>query len=228
MLRRTRFANGLSQDTTNGSFAGKIVVVIAFLVDQRLSHSCCSHSRVSKCGLKLAQRRARVNSTSRGEQLILGHFPRVKLSPKGRPEFLVPLALDRPASVLPLRRKERNRPTLERNVAGTSSSAQSPTADGFFLSCRSAGRFFLSACLASLLDRLGTSAEVWSHRIKRLFGKKRLLGSYFATDPDRLRQLARQRGVHHLDNLVPSPAEQASARRDCCDSAFTRARSCAK
>jgi hypothetical protein len=60
--------------------------------------------------------------------------------------------------------------------------------------------------VASILDRLGTSTEVWSQRIKTLFGKKRLLGSYFATDRERLRQLARQRGVHHLDNLVPSPA----------------------
>ena len=60
--------------------------------------------------------------------------------------------------------------------------------------------------VASILDRLGTSAEVWWHRLRTLFGKKRLMGSYFATDRDRLRQLARQRGVHHLDNLVPSPA----------------------
>ena len=58
--------------------------------------------------------------------------------------------------------------------------------------------------VASILDRLGSSAEVWGHRLQTMFGKKRLLGSYFATDRDRLRQLARQRGVHHLDNLVPS------------------------
>ena len=34
------------------------------------------------------------------------------------------------------------------------------------------------------------------------FGKARLLGSYFTTDRQRLRELARERGVHHLDNLT--------------------------
>ncbi len=56
--------------------------------------------------------------------------------------------------------------------------------------------------VASILDRLGSNADVWSHRIKRLFSKTRLLGSYFATDQARLRELAQQRGRHHLDNLV--------------------------
>lgn len=32
------------------------------------------------------------------------------------------------------------------------------------------------------------------------------LGSYFCTNRERLRELARQRGVHHLDNLTASPA----------------------
>ena len=60
--------------------------------------------------------------------------------------------------------------------------------------------------LASILDRLGTSAEVWGQRIQRLLAKSRLLGSYFSADRERLRQLARQRGVHHLDNLAAGPA----------------------
>ena len=64
----------------------------------------------------------------------------------------------------------------------------------------------VSGEVASILDRLGTSAEVWGHRIRKLFEKTRLLGSYFCTDRERLRELARKRGVHHLDNLVPSPA----------------------
>jgi hypothetical protein len=33
-----------------------------------------------------------------------------------------------------------------------------------------------------------------------------LLGSYFSADSARLRQLAQQRGVHHLDNLAGSTA----------------------
>jgi len=47
---------------------------------------------------------------------------------------------------------------------------------------------------------LGTSAELWEDRLKKLFGKSRLLGSYFSTDPDRLREIAARRGVHHVDN----------------------------
>jgi hypothetical protein len=31
--------------------------------------------------------------------------------------------------------------------------------------------------VASILDRLGTSAEVWGQRIQRLMAKSRLLGS---------------------------------------------------
>jgi REP element-mobilizing transposase RayT len=70
--------------------------------------------------------------------------------------------------------------------------------------CRQ-GKARVSVQVASILDRLGTSAEVWEHRIQRLFGKTRLLGSYFASDRQRLRELAERRGVHHLDNLAAVP-----------------------
>ena len=60
--------------------------------------------------------------------------------------------------------------------------------------------------VASILDRLGTNAAAWAHRIQGLFSKTRLLGSYFTTERERLRELARERGVHHLDNLASSPA----------------------
>jgi hypothetical protein len=33
-----------------------------------------------------------------------------------------------------------------------------------------------------------------------------MLGSYFSADRERLRQLARQRGAHHLDNVAGSIA----------------------
>ena len=56
--------------------------------------------------------------------------------------------------------------------------------------------------VASILDRLGTNAEAWAHRMQRLFARSRLFGSYFTTDRERLRELARNRGVHHLDNLA--------------------------
>ena len=71
--------------------------------------------------------------------------------------------------------------------------------------CRQ-GKARVSREVASILDRLGTSADVWGHRIQNLFAKARLLGSYFCTDRERLRELARQRGMHHLDNLAASPA----------------------
>jgi hypothetical protein len=70
--------------------------------------------------------------------------------------------------------------------------------------CRN-GKARVSQNVASILDRLGTSAELWTHRLKTLFGRSRLLGSYFSTDPNRLRKLAEQRGVHHLNNLIPLP-----------------------
>ena len=71
--------------------------------------------------------------------------------------------------------------------------------------CRQ-GKARVSREVASILDRLGTNAAAWAHRIQRLFSKTRLLGSYFTTDRERLRELARKRGVHHLDNLAASPA----------------------
>ena len=71
--------------------------------------------------------------------------------------------------------------------------------------CRQ-GKARVSGEVAAILDRLGSSADIWGRRIQQLFGKARLLGSYFATDRQRLRELARQRGVHHLDNLAATLA----------------------
>jgi REP element-mobilizing transposase RayT len=67
--------------------------------------------------------------------------------------------------------------------------------------CRQ-GKARVSREVASILDRLGTNADIWAARIERLFSKSRLLGSYFAADRARLREVARSRGVHHLDNLA--------------------------
>jgi REP element-mobilizing transposase RayT len=71
--------------------------------------------------------------------------------------------------------------------------------------CRQ-GKARVSRELESILDRLGTSAAAWDQRIQRLFSKSRLLGSYFTTDRERLRELAKSRGVHHLDNLASAVA----------------------
>jgi len=71
--------------------------------------------------------------------------------------------------------------------------------------CRQ-GKARVSRRMASILDRLGTNASAWAERIQGLFSKTRLLGSYFTTDRERLRQLAKNQGVHHLDNLASIPA----------------------
>jgi hypothetical protein len=49
---------------------------------------------------------------------------------------------------------------------------------------------------------LGTSAEYWEQRLKKLLGKSRLLGCYFATTRARLQEIAIRRGVHHVDNAI--------------------------
>jgi len=67
------------------------------------------------------------------------------------------------------------------------------------------GKARVSREVAGIFERLGTSAELWSHRLKTLFARRRLLGSHFATDPARLKELAERRGVHHLNNLVALP-----------------------
>ena len=67
--------------------------------------------------------------------------------------------------------------------------------------CRQ-GKARLSREMASVLERLETGAEVWGQRMRKLFGKARLLGSYFSTDCQRLRDVACRRGLHRLDNVV--------------------------
>ncbi len=71
--------------------------------------------------------------------------------------------------------------------------------------CR-AGKARVSREVAGILERLGSSGQLWEQRLGQLFARSRLLGSFFATDRQRLRQLAARRGVHHLDNLIPVPA----------------------
>jgi REP element-mobilizing transposase RayT len=65
------------------------------------------------------------------------------------------------------------------------------------------GKARVSQEVAGILDRLGTSAEFWEAQIRSLFSKARLMGTYFSASRDRLRELARQKGVRHLDNAVP-------------------------
>jgi len=64
------------------------------------------------------------------------------------------------------------------------------------------GKARVSAEVAGILERLNTSAECWFGHIRAMFDKQRILGSYFSTTRERLRTLAAERGVHHLDNAV--------------------------
>jgi hypothetical protein len=65
------------------------------------------------------------------------------------------------------------------------------------------GKARISSEVAGILDRLGTSADFWNARLQQMLAKSRLFGHYFATRRQRLRDLAEQRGLHHLDNAVP-------------------------
>ena len=57
--------------------------------------------------------------------------------------------------------------------------------------------------VSSILERIGSSAEIWSQRIQKMFASgSRLNGTFFAGTRERLRQLAVARGVQHLDNLA--------------------------
>ena len=67
------------------------------------------------------------------------------------------------------------------------------------------GKARISRKLASILDRLDSNGETWTHCLERLFAKPRLPGNYFCTNRSRLRELARKRGLHHLVNLASSP-----------------------
>ena len=67
------------------------------------------------------------------------------------------------------------------------------------------GKTAMSAELAGILARLGTSAESWQARLeKRRSG--RLLGRFFAASRERLREVAARLRVHHLANLGGCPA----------------------
>ena len=64
------------------------------------------------------------------------------------------------------------------------------------------GKARISREVACVLDRLGTSAEFWGARLQKMVSKGRLIGSYFATQPERLKEVAHRRGAHHVDNAV--------------------------
>jgi len=58
---------------------------------------------------------------------------------------------------------------------------------------------------SKILDRLGSTAEEWQARLEKL-RQGRFLGRYFATTPDRLREVAQRLGVKRVPNLGGCPA----------------------
>jgi hypothetical protein len=67
------------------------------------------------------------------------------------------------------------------------------------------GKAAISAELAGILERLGTTADRWQARLEKL-KTGRLLGRFFAATRARLREVATALGVHRLANLDGCPA----------------------
>ena len=68
------------------------------------------------------------------------------------------------------------------------------------------GKTRVGAEVASILDRLGTRADVWQAALEKLFSRPSALGVAFAFHRRRLQEAAGQRGCHHLANLNGCPA----------------------
>ena len=67
--------------------------------------------------------------------------------------------------------------------------------------CRT-GKARITAEVASIMTRLGTSPEYWQSHLQKLLGKTRWLGSYCATSAKQLTAIAAKHGVHHVDNAL--------------------------
>ena len=57
----------------------------------------------------------------------------------------------------------------------------------------------LSREVAEILDRLGTSADAWQSRLKKL-SQGRLLGRFFASSRQRLREVGERLGLRRVAN----------------------------
>jgi len=68
------------------------------------------------------------------------------------------------------------------------------------------GKTRVKAQEKKIFERLGTSADIWGERLQRLFGNRRISGTYFTTDRSRLRELAPKHGCQRLANLAGCPA----------------------
>lgn len=61
------------------------------------------------------------------------------------------------------------------------------------------GKASISTELADIFERIGTTADFWEHRFKKMTGS-RWFGSFIASSRERLRETATRLGYHHLAN----------------------------
>jgi REP element-mobilizing transposase RayT len=63
------------------------------------------------------------------------------------------------------------------------------------------GKARVNADVAAILDRIGTSAEIWTHNLKRMFARTKHLGTAFSFSRDKLKAVAEKRGLQRMANL---------------------------
>lgn len=101
----------------------------------------------------------------------------------------------------PLQDRRRLGEAREGIFSGFSLSAYLQLVDWTARLCRT-GKARLSQDVRDIIERLGSSARSWHTQMQRLFHKERLIGHYCATRHERLRAVARQRGLHRVSNTV--------------------------
>ncbi len=67
------------------------------------------------------------------------------------------------------------------------------------------GKATISAELAGIFDRLGSSAESWRARLEKL-RTRRLFGRFFAASREKLREAAARLNARRVGNLAGCPA----------------------
>ena len=67
------------------------------------------------------------------------------------------------------------------------------------------GKATISAELAGIFERLGSSAQSWQRQMEKLRDRP-FLGRFFATSRARLREIAERLGLRHVANLAGCPA----------------------
>ena len=67
------------------------------------------------------------------------------------------------------------------------------------------GKSSMPPDVAGILERLGSSGDLWRERLEKLRGRDRIFGVVFATDRSAINRFAAARGVKKLSNLNGCP-----------------------